>query len=386
MSGAAGKFVVVPVLLLFVALLPTLLYIMEREVLYQGHGVEVPESLAGKLVLVTGGSQGIGQNGAIQFMKKGAKVIMTGRSKSKTTAAAKEAAAGLDPTLAIPMTLDLSRFDSVREFCKEVTEKLPKIDILILNAGISYQGGLPSNTTAPSGHDLAYATNYMGHYLLFRLLQPRLAPNAPIVMVGSASMWTGNFFDLMPRLRPRYDIPIKKGGRPINKAYATSKLAEVCMVKKLRRMIGDKHLIAPMAPGFVDTGINGKVGKEESPCRKARLEWWCGSPEVSGQMLVETAYITKRPQPDFVYPYAYPKTYYSQFASPKMEKWRHGNGVVFGLPSQYQKLTFGLLHESVGPDCDVKMQDALWAWTEQEVGLGPAKAPEPEYYYYYYSG
>jgi len=40
----------------------------------------------------------------------------------------------------------------------------------------------------------------------------------------------------------------------------------------------------------------------------------------------------------------------------------------------------------VGPDCDVKMQDALWAWTEQEVGLGPQKAPESiEYYYYYYA-
>jgi len=209
-----GRFAAAPALLLFVTLLPALLYIIEREVLYQGHGVEVPESLAGKLVLVTGGSQGIGQNGAIQFMKKGAKVIMTGRSLSKTSAAAKEAAAGLDPTLAIPMALDLSRFDSVREFCKDVTEKLPKIDVLVLNAGISYQQGLPSNTEAPSGHDLAYATNYMGHYLLFRLLKPRLVYNAPIVLVSSASMWVGNFADLMPRLRPRYDIPIKQGGRP----------------------------------------------------------------------------------------------------------------------------------------------------------------------------
>merc|ERR1711966_238327 len=113
-----------------------------------------------------------------------------------------------------------------------------------------------------------------------------------------------------------------------------------------------KHLIVPMAPGFVDTGINGKVGNAPSICRKARLEWWCGSPEESARLVMETVYITKRPAPDFIYPYAYPKTFYSQYMSQRHEKLRHANGFWFGYPSQYQKLTFGVLHESVGPGCE----------------------------------
>ncbi len=80
-------------------------------------------------ILITGGSLGIGKAMAKLFVDNGAKVVITGRNKERLEKAAKE-------TGAIPITFDISNFESIPNKTFEIIESLGGIDILINNAGI----------------------------------------------------------------------------------------------------------------------------------------------------------------------------------------------------------------------------------------------------------
>jgi len=68
------------------------------------------------------------------------------------------------------MQLDLGNFDSVREFVAAFKEKFDHLDVLINNAGI-YK---TSYERSPSGHEMSFAVNHLGVFLLTSLLLPIL--------------------------------------------------------------------------------------------------------------------------------------------------------------------------------------------------------------------
>jgi len=109
-------------------------------------------------ILITGGSSGIGKETARQFIKKGAKVLITGRDKVKLNNVANEIGA-------IPLLFDISRLDTIIFMAEKAVLLLGgKIDVLINNAGI----GLFPKLGEINKEDLqsVYSTNVFGLALL----------------------------------------------------------------------------------------------------------------------------------------------------------------------------------------------------------------------------
>src|SRR6478752_9032096 len=100
------------------------------------------QTVAGRTVLVTGASDGIGAETARVLAARGATVHVTGRSADKLWPVA--AAVGTEPLVA-----DFSRLDDVRRLADQVTERVGSLDVLMNNAGGTFA---PSRTTH-DGHE-----------------------------------------------------------------------------------------------------------------------------------------------------------------------------------------------------------------------------------------
>src|SRR4051812_16521155 len=112
------------------------------------------QTMAGRTVLVTGASDGIGAEAARVLVEKGATVLVTGRSAEKLAPVAD--AVGTDPLIA-----DFSRLDDVRRLAAEVGERVEKIDVLLNNAGGTF---VPSKKTH-DGHEPNFQVNHLAPFL-----------------------------------------------------------------------------------------------------------------------------------------------------------------------------------------------------------------------------
>lgn len=129
----------------------------------------------GEVAIVTGSNAGIGFETASALVNRGYDVILACRSRDKGERAAKKlndlshSLGGCQPGKALFLhPLDLSSFGSVRTFVTAFKSKYSTCNILVNNAGINSTG------KSVDGHDLCFQTNFMGHFLLTRLLMPCL--------------------------------------------------------------------------------------------------------------------------------------------------------------------------------------------------------------------
>jgi NAD(P)-dependent dehydrogenase (short-subunit alcohol dehydrogenase family) len=140
---------------------------------------------------------------------------------------------------------DLSSQRAVRTVAAELRAALPRIDVLVNNAGLALRDRIPTQ----DGLETTFAVNHLAPFLLTRLLEPTLAASAParVVTVSSeAHRWgTMRFDDLMGA--QRYD-----GW----KAYAQSKLANVLFTYELARRLQGQGVTANcLHPGLVGTAF-----------------------------------------------------------------------------------------------------------------------------------
>ena len=94
-------------------------------------------SFNGKVVLVTGGTSGIGRETAIQFSKAGANVVLAGRRTEQGEAVAAEINDGGDAQF---VQTDVTQEDQVRRLVEETVERYGRLDIAFNNAGIEHGG------------------------------------------------------------------------------------------------------------------------------------------------------------------------------------------------------------------------------------------------------
>ncbi|XP_013188317.1 glucose 1-dehydrogenase-like [Amyelois transitella] len=95
-------------------------------------------SFANKVVLITGGSSGIGATTAVFFAKEGADVAIVGRNQTKLKRVTEECSKNGKTPLVI--TAELSSADDINRIVKETVEKFKKIDVLVNNAGFAVTG------------------------------------------------------------------------------------------------------------------------------------------------------------------------------------------------------------------------------------------------------
>ncbi|MBY0014283.1 SDR family oxidoreductase [Paenibacillus typhae] len=206
----------------------------------------------GKIVLVTGGNSGMGLATTIEMARRGAKVVMACRSRTRGEAALAEArrrSGSEDITL---MLCDLASFQGIRSFAVEFLAAYPVLDVLINNAGVVT---LKRELTA-DGYEMDFGVNHLGHFLLTNLLLGALkkAGQGRIVVVASGAYKIGKLY--------LEDHTLSRSFNPA-KAYARSKLANVLFTRELAaRLQGTGVTVNAVHPGAVGTsiGVNRETG------------------------------------------------------------------------------------------------------------------------------
>jgi NAD(P)-dependent dehydrogenase (short-subunit alcohol dehydrogenase family) len=205
--------------------------------------------MAGKRVLITGGTDGIGRYAAKELAGMGAEVVVVGRNQSRAEETVQEINAYSQKDAATYLLADLSSMAEVRQLAADFKAKFSRLDVLINNAGSAFI----KRTLSVDGFEKTFALNHLAYFLLTELLLDVLKASAParVVNVSSGSHRRGeiNFGDL--------DL---KKGYFVLKAYSQSKLANVMHTYELaRRLDGSGVTANVLHPGLVKTGIFRKV-------------------------------------------------------------------------------------------------------------------------------
>ncbi|KAL0372926.1 UNVERIFIED_CONTAM: Short-chain dehydrogenase B, chloroplastic [Sesamum calycinum] len=207
--------------------------------------------------IITGATSGIGAETARVLAKRGARLVLPARSLKAAEDTKARILSEFPASEIIVMSLDLSSLDSVRRFATEFQSLNLPLNLLINNAGnFSYDHGLSED-----GVEMTFATNYLGHFLLTKLLLKKMIETAAktgvqgrIVNVSSSihSWFSGDiirYLALITKNKSEYD-----GTR----AYALSKLANVLHTNELSRRLTEMEAnvtVNCVHPGIVRTRL-----------------------------------------------------------------------------------------------------------------------------------
>jgi NAD(P)-dependent dehydrogenase (short-subunit alcohol dehydrogenase family) len=217
-----------------------------------------------KTVVVTGANSGIGLETALHFACGGARVVMACRNMDKAERAKSQIRKEAPDADTLLLPLDVSELESVRKFGQLFAEKVGELDILVNNAGMVAS---PLVRTR-DGHELLFATNYLGGFALTGMLLPYFHKERTgrIVNVGSLAHRFG-------RLNVD-DLNWHKTAYDQWKAYANSKVATLSHALELNRRLRERrHNIIALAahPGFANTEVNRR---REATIRQTALRKW----------------------------------------------------------------------------------------------------------------
>ena len=242
--------------------------------------------MEGKTCLITGGSDGIGYVAARELARLGAQVFIVGRNAFKTKDSVERILDETGNREVRYLLADLSSQGDVRRLADQVKEQIPRLDVLLNNAGAIFL----SNRSSVDGIEMTFALNHLGYFLLTTLLLDLLKDSAParIVNVSSSSHGSPGEFQLEDLPQPG-----KSGGY---RAYGRSKLCNLWFTYELaRRLEGSAVAVNALHPGLVRTNIarnNGVLGRVVNFFIGARgvdaargaetLTYLAASPEVEG--------------------------------------------------------------------------------------------------------
>jgi NAD(P)-dependent dehydrogenase (short-subunit alcohol dehydrogenase family) len=201
--------------------------------------------VAGKTILLTGATSGIGLTASIELARRGANIVVVGRNPEKTRAAVAAVSAGARGTVA-HLLCDFSSQAAIRKLADDYRAGHDRLDVLVNNAGAANN----TRRLSEDGIELTFAVNHLGYFLLTNLLLDLLKKSAPsrIVTVSSIAHRRGTM--------NLEDIGFERSGYSILRAYSRSKLANVLFAAELsRRLKGTGVTSNSVHPGTVNTNI-----------------------------------------------------------------------------------------------------------------------------------
>ncbi len=219
--------------------------------------------LSGRAYLVTGATAGLGFFACEQLADAGAHVIMTGRNPNRLVAA-REAVTRTVPDADIEtLLLDTSNPGSVRAAAATVRVR-KSLHGVLLNAGIVHPPRQREMTR--DGHELVFATNALGHYVLGgELLTTLAAGRGRLVWLGSMATSLSPYETDDPELRENY-TPWR--------AYAQSKIATTALgleADRRLRSAGVRVRSVIVHPGYSTSGRTRRVRGVNEPSRTTRI-------------------------------------------------------------------------------------------------------------------
>lgn len=190
------------------------------------------EELKGKVVLVTGGTRGIGRAIAERFKSLGAVVYITGTNEERTKAVAEEIGVN-------GVKMDVTDREEVKRVVSEILEKEGRIDVLINNAGITRDTLFLR--MKDEDWDAVINTNLNGVYNVTRAVVPSMVKrrSGNIINISSVIGFTGNVGQVN---------------------YSSTKSALVGFTKSLAKELGGRGIrVNCIAPGYITTDMTEKI-------------------------------------------------------------------------------------------------------------------------------
>ena len=215
-------------------------------------------SMKGKTVLFTGASRGMGRFAAIELARLRAEILVVGHNQARGAAAVEAIRSTGGP--AEFLRADIGDAAEVCALANAVLARNGSIEVLIHSAG----GLAPSGARTGEGVDRSFAQNFLGAYLLTRLLAERLLASAParVIAVGSGAHKLLKSIDVDALIRPGTAVPrmgSRQRGSYQMRSYQTAKLAVTTWIYGLARRWARRGITA----NVLDPGIvKGKSGSE----------------------------------------------------------------------------------------------------------------------------
>ncbi len=203
-------------------------------------------NIADRAVLITGGTSGLGRATALKLAEHGASVTITSRDAKRAERAAREITEATGSEIH-RMVVDLSDLSSVRSFADDYLAQISRTDVLVNNAGNMFS----SRRETVDGHEMTFATNHLGPFLLTSLLSESLSHGGTsrvinVSSIAHARARAGIRFD---------DVEWKQGRYTMMDVYGHSKLANILHAYELNARFGHDIDAYAMHPGVVGTSL-----------------------------------------------------------------------------------------------------------------------------------
>jgi NAD(P)-dependent dehydrogenase (short-subunit alcohol dehydrogenase family) len=203
------------------------------------------------VVVLTGGTSGIGRAAAVALARGGARLVLIARDAGRAAETVGHIAATTGNRDVDVVLGDLGKQRDVRAVAAAVQARAPRVDVLLNNAGVVNL----RYTTTSDGIETTFAVNHLAYFMLTLLLRDALAaaPAARIVNVASdAHRWGRLDFDDLDNAR-RYRAM---------RVYGQSKLCNVLFTYELARRLAGSGITANcLHPGAVATRLGPNNGR-----------------------------------------------------------------------------------------------------------------------------
>ena len=203
-------------------------------------------SFAGRTALVTGGNSGIGWHTALELARHGATVRLASRNAQRGAAAVSRIREQVPAADIEPVQLDLASLASIKALAYGWDGPL---HLLVNNAGVMAP---PELRTTEDGFELQFGTNHLGHFALTGLLLPALLSAGSGSGDGARVVTVSSLLHRGGQPGPLRGEPA--GGYSPQRAYATSKLANLLFALELQRR-AEAHA-APLTSTAAHPGVS----------------------------------------------------------------------------------------------------------------------------------
>lgn len=214
------------------------------------------DHVAGRTVVITGSTGGLGYAAAERLAGLGARVVLLARDREKGRAAVERITAATGNSDLRAVECQIASLASVREAAETLLATEPQIHVLINCVGTMED----TRQDSPDGYDLVLATNLIGPFLLTELLLERIKASAPsrIIEVSSGGMYYQRINVTDPHTR--------EGDYIDTAVYSRTKRGQVIVTEmRAERLAGTGVVCHSMHPGWAATpGVHRSMRKFEA--------------------------------------------------------------------------------------------------------------------------
>jgi NAD(P)-dependent dehydrogenase (short-subunit alcohol dehydrogenase family) len=219
--------------------------------------------LSGKVAIVTGANVGLGLHAATHLLSlKLSHLIVAVRTLEKGEAAAAQLRTAYPSARIEVWIVDMTSYESIQAFVRRVETDLTRLDIAILNAGLTNDKYVPNPST---GHEMVIQVNYLSTFLLAILLLPALKTKSPKGVPGRLSI-VGSGMAYAAKLPNRGKVPFLASFDDVNafnstEQYAASKaLLHMFLVRLVEHIDPEEVVVNIVDPGLCKgTSLNRDV-------------------------------------------------------------------------------------------------------------------------------